>query len=66
MLNGTNFLGRLLSAPIIDWFGPFNSMTATTFCCAVLIFALQGITDAVGTVVFALLYGFFAGICECV
>ncbi|TFK96236.1 MFS general substrate transporter, partial [Pterulicium gracile] len=62
MLNGTNFLGRLLSAPIIDWFGPFNSMTATTFCCAVLIFALQGITDAVGTVVFALLYGFFAGI----
>jgi MCP family monocarboxylic acid transporter-like MFS transporter 10 len=36
-------------------------MISVTFFCAVLTFALDGVTDIAGTVVFCILFGFFSG-----
>ncbi|KAI0723230.1 MFS general substrate transporter [Earliella scabrosa] len=61
VMNAAAVFGRVVPNYFADKYGPFNTVLPVTFACAVLLFALFGITTLAGTVVFALLFGFFSG-----
>ena len=46
---------------LADRFGVFNTATPIAFGTGVLIFAMLGATSTAGAVIWALLYGWFAG-----
>lgn len=64
ILNGASFVGRL-SPGFITKYIPIQPLTAiTTGACAVLLYAVSGITTVPAFVVFGVLYGILSGICE--
>ena len=44
-------------------FGVLNLSILSGTSCAILVFALLGIRDLTGVIIFGLLFGFFAGAC---
>ncbi|KAH8116699.1 MFS general substrate transporter [Phellopilus nigrolimitatus] len=48
---------------IVDRTGVFNLIVPCTLACGVLIFSMVAISDLAGTIVIAILYGFFSGAC---
>ena len=44
--------------------GVGNLIVLATFCCSAVIFSMSGLASASSVIVIAVLYGFFAGICE--
>ena len=64
VMNAAAVFGRVVPNYFADKYGPFNTVLPVTFACAVLLFALFGITTLAGTVVFAILFGFFSGACQ--
>ncbi|KAH8108849.1 MFS general substrate transporter [Phellopilus nigrolimitatus] len=63
ILNGSSAFGRVLPTIIVDRTGVFNLIVPCTLACGVLIFSMVAVTDAAGSVVMAVLYGFFSGAC---
>jgi hypothetical protein len=61
IMNGAGFFGRIIPTMLVPRLGVFNLVIFTTLCCGILIFSLQGVTNAAGTVMVSLLYGFFLG-----
>jgi len=61
IMNAAAIPGRILPNYFADRVGPFNVIVPVTLGCAVLLFALFGVKDIAGTVVFAILFGFFSG-----
>ncbi|KAF8518899.1 MFS general substrate transporter [Gautieria morchelliformis] len=59
--NAASILGRTLPNFLADKVGPLNVSIFVSFGTGVMVFALFGVTDLSGVVVFAILYGFFSG-----
>ncbi|KAI0829934.1 MFS general substrate transporter [Trametes gibbosa] len=61
LLNVCSFVGRLSPGFFANKLGVHNITVVSTFCCAVLIFAMIGLGSVASVVVIAIIYGFFAG-----
>ncbi|XXH05359.1 flavodoxin-like fold protein [Hypoxylon texense] len=61
LLNTGSVFGRILPNFAADYLGSMNMLAATTLGAGVLAFGWFGVRDLAGTVVFALLFGFFNG-----
>ncbi|TFK45966.1 MFS general substrate transporter [Heliocybe sulcata] len=61
ILNAASILGRTLPNLLADNIGQFNVLVPISTGTGVLLFAIFGIHDPGGVIVFALLYGFFSG-----
>ncbi|KAH6903251.1 major facilitator superfamily domain-containing protein [Coprinopsis sp. MPI-PUGE-AT-0042] len=61
ILNGSSILGRILPTLFVSRFGPFNVLIFIALMCAVLEFCTLAVKDAAGTVVYAIMFGFFSG-----
>ncbi|KAF8512199.1 MFS general substrate transporter [Gautieria morchelliformis] len=61
IMNAASLLGRTIPNFIADLYGPFNVIIPMSFVSGALIFAMFGAGSQGGTIVFALLYGFFSG-----
>lgn len=56
-----SLLGRILTNMLADYFGAFQLYLPVTFILGSLVFFWMGIKNTAGTIVFCILYGFFAG-----
>jgi len=65
VLNGASAIGRVVPNMLIYRFGAFNVMVPCVYMTSILIFCSLAINNIAGTMVFAILYGFFSGACEC-
>ncbi|KAF5384219.1 hypothetical protein D9615_003456 [Tricholomella constricta] len=61
ILNGASTVGRVLPNLLVARLGVFNVMVPSVFISGVLVFCILGLKNAAGTIVFAVLYGFFSG-----
>ncbi|KAI0031761.1 major facilitator superfamily domain-containing protein [Vararia minispora EC-137] len=61
VLNGASIPGRILFNGLSPRFGVFNFLIFTGIACAVLIFAMFGVSSVAGVAVLSVLYGFFSG-----
>lgn len=57
--------GRTIPNLLADSYGQFNALSIVSISTGVLIFALLGVDSTPGVIVFAILYGFFSGACQC-
>lgn len=64
VLNASSAFGRVLPTVIADKVGVFNLIVPCTLVCGTLIFGMIGVVNAGGSMVIAILYGFFSGACE--
>ncbi|KAG5635160.1 hypothetical protein H0H81_012186 [Sphagnurus paluster] len=63
ILNATNGVGRVIPNIFARPLGVFNLMIFCMASVGVLVFCMLPVKDVPGTVVFAVLYGFFSGAC---
>jgi hypothetical protein len=63
-LNGASVLGRVIPNLLADKLGAFNVVFPCVFMSSILVFCTLAVEDAAGTMIFAILYGFFSGACE--
>ncbi|KAL0945825.1 hypothetical protein HGRIS_012109 [Hohenbuehelia grisea] len=61
ILNGTSVVGRVLPNFLVHRFGVYTVVIPCVVVCAVLNFCTLGIHTAAGTLLFAVLFGFFSG-----
>ncbi|VDB94433.1 unnamed protein product [Peniophora sp. CBMAI 1063] len=61
ILNAGSIPGRIIPNLYARRIGIFNSIIFCCLSCAVLLFALYGISAAASTIVFSIIYGFFSG-----
>ncbi|KAG6815891.1 hypothetical protein H0H87_010412 [Tephrocybe sp. NHM501043] len=61
ILNGINTIGRVVPNIFVPRVGVFNVMIFCMTSLGILIFCMLLVRDIPGTVVFAILYGFFSG-----
>lgn len=61
ILSAGSVFGRLLPNFIADKIGPINTLIPCTVCAGILCFVWIAIDNHGGTIVFAVLYGFFSG-----
>ncbi|KAF9552105.1 MFS general substrate transporter [Agrocybe pediades] len=61
ILNGGSVIGRILPNMIVHKFGAFNVIVPSVYIASILVFCTLAIKDVPGTVIFAILYGFFSG-----
>jgi len=61
ILNGASVLGRVIPNLLADKLGAFNVIIPCIFLSSVLIFCTLAVKDEAGTMIFAILYGFFSG-----
>ena len=61
IINGGSIFGRTIPNLFADKYGVMNAMILMSFGTGVMVFALFGVKNVVGVVIFALLYGFFSG-----
>ncbi|KAI0149638.1 MFS general substrate transporter [Hypoxylon sp. NC0597] len=61
LLNAGSVFGRILPNFVADYLGSMNMLAATTLGASILAFGWFGVRNLAGTVVFALLFGFFNG-----
>jgi hypothetical protein len=64
MLNGGSAVGRVLPNMLASRIGVFNVVIPCVAISGILVFCSLAVKDVAGTVVFALLYGFFSGACK--
>lgn len=64
VLNASSAFGRVLPTVIADKVGVFNLIVPCTLICGALIFGMIGVVNAGGSMVVAILYGFFSGACK--
>jgi MFS family permease len=61
ILNGSSVVGRVIPNLLVPRFGPFNVVIPCALITTILIFCTLAVKDVAGTIVFAILYGFFSG-----
>ncbi|KAK7029616.1 hypothetical protein VNI00_014314 [Paramarasmius palmivorus] len=61
IINAASLPGRIIPNIIADRVGPYNVLVTCTVICGAIIFAMFGIKNIAGMVVFAVFYGFFSG-----
>ncbi|KAG6907710.1 hypothetical protein DXG01_007728 [Tephrocybe rancida] len=61
ILNGAGTAGRVIPTLLVARMGVFNTIIPFVLISGLLVFCTSALKDAVGTIVFAILYGFFAG-----
>ncbi|KAF5384260.1 hypothetical protein D9615_003435 [Tricholomella constricta] len=61
ILNGASVLGRVFPTMLVPRLGILNTVIPSIFTAAILVFCTLAVHDAAGTIVFAILYGFFSG-----
>ncbi|KAF5383077.1 hypothetical protein D9615_004876 [Tricholomella constricta] len=61
ILNGVNTVGRVIPNILVAPLGVFNLMIFCMTSLGILIFCMLLVKDIPGTVIFAILYGFFSG-----
>ncbi|KAJ3511804.1 hypothetical protein NLJ89_g3887 [Agrocybe chaxingu] len=61
ILNGASVVGRVAPNMLVYRFGAFNVIIPCVFVASVLVFCTLAVTTASGTIIFAVLYGFFSG-----
>jgi len=61
IINAGSVPGRLIPNILADKYGRFNVLTPVTACTGFILWAMFGIKNSAGMIVFALLYGFFSG-----
>ncbi|KAF8152955.1 major facilitator superfamily domain-containing protein [Crassisporium funariophilum] len=61
ILNGASVLGRVIPNMLVYKVGAFNVVIPCVFVASILVFCTLSVKDAPGTLVFAILYGFFSG-----
>ncbi|KAG6860968.1 hypothetical protein C0995_005334 [Termitomyces sp. Mi166 len=61
ILNGVNTIGRVIPNFLVPTLGAYNIMLFCMISAGILIFCMPIVQDIPGTVVFAILYGFFSG-----
>ncbi|TFK28333.1 MFS general substrate transporter [Coprinopsis marcescibilis] len=61
ILNGASAFGRVIPNLFVYRFGAFNIVIPCVFVAAILVFCTLKVDNAAGTMVFAILYGFFSG-----
>ncbi|OOF89864.1 hypothetical protein ASPCADRAFT_212429 [Aspergillus carbonarius ITEM 5010] len=59
--NAGSLVGRLLGGILANRIGRFNSLTASSAICGILILSWLAIKSLAGMIVFAILFGFFSG-----
>lgn len=59
--SAASVFGRTLPNILADKFGAVNVMILASFGTGILIFAMFGITNAAGVIIFSIIYGFFSG-----
>jgi len=63
-LNGASIFGRVIPPLLVPQIGIINMTILCSAACGILIFCTLAVRDVAGTIVFAILYGFFSGACE--
>ncbi len=66
ILNASSMFGRIIPNMLAPKYGVFNLLIFSGAACAVVIFALFGISTTAGIVIFAILSGFMSGACACI
>ncbi|KAI0047511.1 MFS general substrate transporter [Auriscalpium vulgare] len=61
VLNASSAFGRVVPTIFADRVGVFKLIVPCTLMCGVIVFAMIGVTDAVGAYMIAIFYGFFSG-----
>ena len=61
MINASTLFGRLISNYFADKIGPLNMLLPNIICAAILSYCWVAIKSSSGIIVFAILYGIFAG-----
>lgn len=61
ILNASSVVGRVIPNLLVPRFGPFNVVIPCVLISSILVFCTLAVKDVVGTIVFAILYGFFSG-----
>ncbi|KAI1414173.1 MFS general substrate transporter [Hypoxylon sp. FL1857] len=61
LLNAGSIFGRIVPNFVADYLGSMNMLAATTLGASILAFGWFGVRNLAGTIVFALLFGFFNG-----
>lgn len=64
IMNAASVFGRTIPNLLADHFGKFNVFVPICFMTGVLIWAMFGIANTAGVIVFSILYGFASGACE--
>jgi hypothetical protein len=60
-MSAASIFGRILPTFLARRFGVFNMGILFVECMGILIYAMLGISNAGGLVVFSVIYGFFSG-----
>lgn len=61
VLNTASTVGRIVPNFIVGRFGVFNVVIPCVAACAILNFCALAVNDAAGTIIFAIMFGFFSG-----
>ena len=64
IMNSSSFIGRLSAGPLATRWGVDRMTLLSTTLCTAFIFCMLAIRDVGSVVGFALVYGFFSGVCE--
>jgi len=61
LTNGVSIFGRIIPVFFVQRFGAINLLTISVYGCAIMMFTWYGINSTAGFVIFAIIFGFFAG-----
>ncbi|KAF5325482.1 hypothetical protein D9619_009912 [Psilocybe cf. subviscida] len=61
ILNGASAVGRVIPNLLVGRFGAFNVIVPCVYLASILIFCTLAVVNIEGTMIFAILYGFFSG-----
>ena len=64
ILNAASVFGRTIPNIIADRYGKFNVTIPIAFANGILVFAMLGIKNTGGVIIFSILYGFTSGACK--
>lgn len=63
-MNAGSAAGRIVPNLFVYRFGVYNVIIPCVFIAAILVICTLAVNTAIGTMLFAVLYGFFSGACE--
>ena len=64
ILNFASMVGRLSTGFLAHIFGVAELLTISVGCCAAIAMGMIGLKDIAGATLIAVLFGYFAGLCE--
>jgi len=63
ILNGSSVLGRIVPTLFVPRIGVFNVTIACIWIAVILVFCTLVVKNVAGTIIYAIMYGFFSGSC---